>query len=147
MKGVISAVAIACLAAMPALAETGDVIGQVRTLKGSATILRDDAQLPAAVGLPLRRADVVRTGSPAAMGIVLADDTTISLGSASELQLKDYAFDPKEGRFACVMKVVKGSLVYLSGLIGKLAPQSVRMETPDATIAVRGTKLLVEVKE
>jgi hypothetical protein len=43
--------------------------------------------------------------------------------------------------------MAKGSFAYLSGLIGKLAPQSVEILIPDATIAVRGTKLLIDIKE
>jgi len=44
-------------------------------------------------------------------------------------------------------RMMKGSFAYLSGLIGKLAPDTVQLAIPDATIAVRGTKLLVEVHE
>lgn len=147
MKTLICGLCMSLLVAISAAAETTDVIGQIRTLKGSATVQRHDALLPAGVGVPLRQGDVIRTAAPGAVGIVLNDDTTIALGPNSELELKDYAFDPRQGTFASVMRIVKGSLVYLSGLIGKLAPQTVQVQTPDATIAVRGTKMLVEVKE
>jgi hypothetical protein len=93
------------------------------------------------------RGDVVRTGKDGSMGIVLTDDTTISLGPNSELAIKEYAFDPKEGKFALLARMAKGTFVYLSGVIAKLAPNSVHLEIPDATIAVRGTKLLIEVQE
>jgi hypothetical protein len=43
--------------------------------------------------------------------------------------------------------MLKGTAVYLSGIIGKLSPQSVRFETPNATIGIRGTKMLVKVDE
>ena len=59
--------------------------------------------------------------------------------------LKEYAFDPKEGKFSLVAQMVKGTFVYLTGLIGKLAPNTVKLVIPDATIAIRGTKLLVAV--
>jgi len=45
------------------------------------------------------------------------------------------------------MKMAKGTFSYLSGLIAKLAPDSVKLLIPDATIAVRGTKLLVDVQQ
>jgi hypothetical protein len=147
MKTMICGLCALLLMAAPVLAETSEVIGQIRTLKGSALVERNDIVLPAAVGMALHRGDLIRTGTPGAAGIVLTDDTTLSLGSGSELVMKDYAFDPKEGRFASVMRMVKGSLVYISGMIARLAPHTIEVQTPDAAIAVRGTKLLVEVRE
>ena len=131
----------------PAIGWSVESIGQIQTLQGSATVVRSTLNLPAKVGLPLQRGDMVRTAKPGAVGIILADDTTISLGPNSELALNDYQFAPKEGKFSLVARMAKGTFVYLSGLIGKLAPQAVQLLIPDATIAVRGTKLLVEVQE
>jgi len=39
----------------------------------------------------------------------------------------------------------KGTAVYLSGLISKLAPDSARFETPSASVGIRGTKFAVKV--
>ena len=77
----------------------------------------------------------------------MADDASLSLGPDSEITLKDYLFNPKEGKFAFVTRIAKGTFSYLSGIIGKLSPDSIRLEIPDATIAVRGTRLLVKVEE
>lgn len=131
----------------PATVFAVDTIGQVHTLKGTAAILRGTDTVTASVGTTLYRGDRVRTGKPGAVGIVLTDDTTISLGPNSELALKEYVFSPKEGKFQLAARMMKGSFAYLSGLIGKLAPDTVQLAIPDATIAVRGTKLLVEVHE
>lgn len=138
---------LALLCAAPARAEQADRIGRIRTLEGVASILRNGSSVPAAVGEAIHRGDVIRTGKPGAMGIVLNDDTTISLGSGSELAMTEFAFDPREGRFALVMRMAKGTFAYLAGLIGKLAPGTIQLQLPDATIAVRGTKLLVQVEE
>jgi hypothetical protein len=43
--------------------------------------------------------------------------------------------------------MVKGTFVYLSGLIAKLAQDAVQVLIPDAAIGIRGTKLLVHVEE
>lgn len=132
----------------PVWAETAaDTIGHIQTLQGQAFILRAGTTLPATTGAELRKLDLVRTGKPAAVGIVLTDDTTISLGSNSELSLNDYSFDPKQGKFALALRMVKGTFSYITGQIVKLAPDAAKVQTPDATIAVRGTKLLVEIKD
>jgi hypothetical protein len=139
---------LALLVSAPAVAEQpAEVIGHIQNIEGAASILRSGATLAGAAGAALYRGDLVRTGKPGAVGIVLTDDTTVSLGSNSELSLDDYAFDPKEGKFALVMKMIKGTFSYITGQIVKLAPDSAKVRTPDATIAVRGTKLLIQVGE
>lgn len=148
MRSVSCAFLIAILFAEPALAnQPADKIGHIQNLEGTATIVRDGAALVGAAGTALYRGDLVRTGKPGAVGIVLTDDTSISLGSGSELSLNDYAFEPKESKFALAIRMVKGTFSYISGQIVKLAPGSAQLQTPDATIAVRGTKLLIEIKE
>jgi hypothetical protein len=138
---------LALLCAAPARAEQAERIGRVRTLEGGASILRNGTSVPAAIGGDIHRGDVIRTGKPGAVGIVLNDDTTISLGSGSELEMVDFAFAPKEGRFALVARMAKGTFAFVSGLIGKLAPSTTQLRLPDATIAMRGTKLLIRIEE
>jgi hypothetical protein len=41
--------------------------------------------------------------------------------------------------------MVKGTFVYLSGVIGKLSPESIRLETPVGTIAIRGTRFAAKI--
>lgn len=122
-------------------------IGRIHRIQGEATLVRDGVTQAATIGTELLRSDRLRTGTPGAIGIVLTDDTTISLGSGSELDLEDHAFEPAQGRFAQVIGMLKGTFSYISGQIARLSPESVRLRTPDATIAVRGTKLLVEVSK
>lgn len=138
---------LALLSASPSPAQPIDTIGHIHTLTGTVSIIRGTVVLGAAVKTPLQRGDLIRTGKPGSVGIVLTDDTTISLGPNSELALTDYVFSPKEGRFSLVMRMMKGTFSYLSGLMAKLAPDSVKLGIPNATIAVRGTKLLVQVEE
>lgn len=147
MKSWLRGLFLALLCAAPAGAARGEQIGRVRTLDGAVSIQRNGTSVPAAVGGDVQRGDVIRTGKPGAVGIVLNDDTTISLGSRSELTMIDFAFEPKEGKFALVTRMAKGTFSYLAGLIGKLAPKTIQLQVPDATIAVRGTKLLICVED
>jgi hypothetical protein len=148
MKIAARAFLIAMLVAAPAFAQqAAEVIGHIQNAQGAVSIQRGGTTLPGAAGAALYRGDLVRTGKPGAAGIVLTDDTSISQGSNSELSLDDYAFDPQEGKFALVLRMIKGTFSYITGQIVKLAPESAHVHTPDATIAVRGTKLLIQVQE
>ncbi len=132
----------------PSYALSAVTIGHVHTLKGKAVISRGtQPDLPVSIGAAVNQGDLIRTLKGSAVGIVFTDDTVITLGPNSELVVKDYDFTPKQGKFSLLVRMVKGTFVYLSGLIGKLAPDSIRLETPDAFIGIRGTKILVEVKE
>ena len=150
LAAAVSVLAPAAIGARPADIQkdqpTGEVIGSVRTVKGDARIVRAGQRLPAEIGTRLLLHDVLETGASASLGVVLRDETAIALGPGSELALKDFAFKPAEGLFASVVAMVKGTLVYITGRIAKLAPGTVKVETPVGVAAIRGTKLLIEVK-
>ena len=135
------------LLAAPVLAGPAAMIGHVQNLQGTVSVIRSGVAMPATAGMSLVRDDVIRTGKPGAIGVVLNDDTTISLGPGSELALNRYDFDPDAGKFGLAMRLVRGTFSFITGLIGKLAPDSVELAIPDATIAVRGTNLLVEIED
>lgn len=147
MKISFSILLVLSLICSEAIAQPTEKVGQIRTLEGAVSIQRESLTLAATVSDPIYPGDLIRTGKPGLVGIVLTDNTTISLGSNSELSMSEYAFEPKEGKFGMVMRMVKGTFAYASGLIGKLAPEATQLKIPDATIAVRGTKLLIEIKE
>jgi hypothetical protein len=120
-------------------------IGLVKTTTGEASILRDGRLAAAQPGYPLLQGDVLLTGPKGTMGVILRDDTILSLGSSTETRLEQFAFEPAEHKLGMVVRVAKGLIGYLSGRISKLAPGSVRLETPVATLGVRGTYLYARI--
>jgi len=122
-------------------------VGIIKSLEGKAAILRDGRQIEAKIGDTLNVGDTVTTDTSGSAGIMLEDDTLISLGPGSSLELDDFSFEPQNGLFAVAIKLIKGSFAYMSGIIGRLAPEKIRIETPDAVIAVHGTRFLVSVEE
>jgi hypothetical protein len=75
----------------------------------------------------------------------MMDDTRISLGPASEVRLERYVFAPAEGGLGMVLNFVRGVAAYVSGRMAKLAPDSIRLETPAAIVGVRGTTVAIRV--
>jgi hypothetical protein len=132
--------------ASTALADT-TVAGFIKTVEGSGRIVRAETSMPARVGDVLHVSDAVTTEEKSSIGIMLEDDTLLSLGPNSRLELGDFAFAPQEEKFAVAIRLLKGSFGYMSGVIARLAPDKVRIETPDAVIAVHGTRFLVKVEE
>lgn len=136
---------VICVAAAPALAQERPVAGRIKVASGSAFLVRDGAQVPAQVGQIVFESDSVRTGADGKLGVTLNDDTRLSLGPNSELKLERFTYAPAESGFGLVLRFVRGAATYVSGRIAKLAPDSIRLETPAAIIGVRGTTLAINV--
>ena len=119
--------------------------GHVKTVSGTAFIVRNNATVPAKPGDAVFATDALRTGTDGAVGVTLRDDTRISLGPASEVRIDRYVYAPGEGGLGMVLKFVRGAAVYVSGRIAKLAPDSIRLEAPAAIVGVRGTTVAVRV--
>jgi len=122
-------------------------IGVVRNSAGSVTVTRGGNVLPAAPGTRLQVGDTLGTGPDGSLGVILRDNSCLSLGPSSSLVLQDFLFSPYEGKFSLLVRFSKGTMAYLSGLIGKLAPEKARFETPTATIGIRGTHFAVKAGE
>jgi hypothetical protein len=122
-------------------------VGIVQKAIGVATVVRQGKTITAAAGLEIWENDTLRTGSNGYMGVVFNDETLLSLGPGSVLVVDKFMFVPKQGKFSIVLKMIKGTAAYVSGLIAKLAPESAYFETPTASIGIRGTKFVVKVED
>ena len=136
---------VAALVVIPA-AYAADEVGRIKVAEGEVSLLRGNTQVPATAGDKVEKADVLTTGQNGKMGLILGDDTVITLGPSSEFSVAEYQFSPRENKLSLVGKMAKGTCSFLSGIIAKLSPESARIETPDATIGIRGTRLLIEVQ-
>src|SRR4029450_4624087 len=121
---------ILLLIASPALAAQPTAARRGTVAPGSVFIVRDNAPIRAQIGQMVFEADRLRTGNDGSIGITLKDDTRVSLGPNSELILKRVVYAPAEGGLSLVIQFVRGVSAYVSGQIAKLAPDSVRLETP-----------------
>ena len=133
-------------ATTPALAQQRPPAGRIKLASGAAFVVRDGKSIPARAGQLLLEADALRTGADGRLGITLKDDTRVSLGPGSEVRLERFVYAPAEGSLALALKFVRGAAAYVSGRIAKLAPDSIRLETPAAIIGVRGTTLAIRVQ-
>jgi hypothetical protein len=136
---------VLCSLAAPVFAQDRPVAGRIKVSTGSVFVVRDGAQIPAQVGQVVYEADGLQTGADGKIGVTLNDDTRLSLGPNSEMKLERFTFQPADSGFGLVLKFVKGAATYVSGRIAKLAPDSIRLETPAAIIGVRGTTLAINV--
>lgn len=126
------------------MAATPEHAGIVKTLAGDVVIVRNDKVIKAAQNMKLMQGDVVSTGSGGKVGLILEDDTVISMGSNSRISIESFMFQPSEKKLSLIARFFKGTASFISGQIAKLAPDKVRVETPHATVGMRGTHFLVK---
>jgi hypothetical protein len=111
------------------------------------SIVRKSATLAASKGSGVEADDNVRT-TAGKVGITFTDNTRVQINENSKLVIDSFVFDPnnkKGGKLA--MKVAMGTVRYASGAVAHNNPDSVKLTTPTATIAVRGTDFTMTVDE
>lgn len=84
--------------------------------------------------------DVLTTAQETYARIKFLDQAEIVMRPGSQLAVEDYAFDEgKPDSDSAALKLTKGGLRAVTGLLGKRNRDAVRISTPTATIGIRGT--------
>jgi hypothetical protein len=90
--------------------------------------------------------DEVKTARGKA-GITFADNTQVQVNENSRLVIDDFVYDPKKDTGKLALNMASGTVRYASGAIAHKDPSKVAINTPTATIAVRGTDFTATVDE
>jgi len=121
-------------------------VGKVTEQTGPTEIVRNKKSIPSAVNTGVEMNDTIVTAKAKAK-LTFEDNTTVNITEQSKLVVDDFVYDPKKGSGKLAMKVVMGTARYASGQIAKTNPQQVAINTPTATVAVRGTDFSMTVDE
>lgn len=140
----IVALLFALLIASPALGQAPAPAGRIKLAAGMAFVVHEGQRIPATVGIPVYEQDSLATGADGRVGITLRDDTRLSIGPQTTIEIRRFVYAQSDSQFSFVLTVVRGVVAYVSGRIAKLSPDAVRLETPSAIIGVRGTRLVIE---
>jgi len=81
------------------------------------------------------------------IGITFDDQTRVQVNENSKLVIDDFVYDPKKGSGKVALNMALGTVRYASGQIAKNNPQAVNINTPSATVSVRGTDFTATVDE
>jgi hypothetical protein len=120
-------------------------IGSVTEASGTAIIKRGKDTIQVAKGTLVETNDKVETKN-GKVKIVFKDDTNVTVTESSSLIIDDFVYDPKSGAGKLGLKAAAGTVRYVSGSIAK-DPKNVKINTPTAAIAVRGTDFVMAVSE
>ena len=112
-----------------------------------ATIERNKSKIDGKKGTGVEMQDLLKTGE-GKLGITFVDNTTVQMTENSKLIIDEFVYDPNQkdaGKLA--IKITSGTARYASGQIAKNDPSKVKINTPTATVSVRGTDFTATVGE
>ena len=143
MKTVIIFLSLLVLSTTQGLASIGDVIEQ----KGNSMIERQGGEeLAVDQGTGVESYDTVKTAN-GRTAIQFVDDTRVDVTEHSKLLIDEFVYDPNTKTGTLSIKAALGTVRYASGQIAKNSRQNIKIKTPTATIAVRGTDFSMSVDE
>ncbi|MGF6307469.1 VCBS repeat-containing protein [Bradyrhizobium sp. i1.8.4] len=124
-------------------AEPAKVIGHVTKLTGSATAIRNGVAIVLNQGDNVNKGDVVQSGGDSTLGITFIDGTVFGLGPNAKMVLNEMIYDPNGSSNSSLMSLVSGTISFVAGATAKHG--DMKVDTPVATMGIRGTAVLVEI--
>ena len=119
------------------------VIGHVTKLAGNATAIRNGVSIILNQGDNVHKGDVVQSGSDSTLGITFIDGTVFGLASNAKMVLNEMIYDPNGSDNKSLLSLVQGTISFVAGATAKKG--DMKVDTPVATMGIRGTAVLVEI--
>ncbi|MCA1495358.1 FecR domain-containing protein [Bradyrhizobium sp. NBAIM14] len=120
-------------------------IGNVATVTGIATVIRDKNSYPLRVRDDIYLNDIVQTSSNSALGITFNDATTFNLSASAKITIDNYVYDDGGKQNSAIFDVGKGTVAFVAAAVAKTG--DMKITTPTATLGIRGTTGVVDVPE
>lgn len=120
-------------------------IGTIKTLTGDVSIDRGTDKVQAKLGDAIFAMDVITTADKSSVGLLMHDDARISMGPKTVMTMDQFSFDPVSHEGSADVSVKHGTLSVIAGKMTEKTPGALKVRTPAAILAVRGTEFSVKV--
>lgn len=131
--------------AAPAAEPVEEPIGNVATVTGIATVIRNKNSIALKVRDDIYLNDTVQTASSSTLSITFNDSTTFNLSASSKITIDNYVYEDGGKQNAAIFDVGKGTVAFVAAAVAKTGDMTIT--TPTATLGIRGTTGVVEVPE
>jgi hypothetical protein len=121
-------------------------IGDISELNGSAQIVRNKTSNTAALKLGIQTNDEAITKN-GRMAITFLDTSTVRLTEHSQLVVDEYIYDPDPSKSKMSLNFALGTARFITGNLNRIDKQNIKLSTPTANIAIRGTDFTATVDE
>lgn len=129
-----------------ALAHAAQVAGTVVNLSGPLLAKKADGTVKVlSVKSAVEQGDTLVTEKDAYARIRFIDNSEITLRPNSQMKIDSFSFEEdKQEKDSATFSLVKGGLRAVTGTLGKRSKERVGVNTPTATIGIRGTIFVAE---
>ncbi len=126
---------------------TAGQIGQVDTLQGNATVIRDKTTTAVVLRVndPIFKNDTLATAANSTLGVTFDDQTTFSLSANTRIVINEFVYAEGGAANAAVFNVAAGTAAFVAALVAKTG--TMKITTPVATLGIRGTTGVIDVPE
>src|SRR5579872_2530517 len=124
-------------------ASSDEPIGNVATLTGTASVVRNQATLALKLKDDIYLNDVVVTFKDSTLGITFNDETTFNLTANASIAIDNYVYEDGGKQNSALFDVTKGTVAFVASAVARSG--DMKITTPTATLGIRGTTGLVEV--
>lgn len=135
------AVAAMLVLSLPVAAQTQETAGQVQVVVGAAQLIDLSGKArPIERGAEIRQGDRIVTEDGALVQMKMTDGALVSVRTNTDVTVEKYKHDEKSAQNSnMLLKLARGALRSITGLIGGSNPDAYKIVTPTATIGIRGT--------
>jgi len=81
------------------------------------------------------------------MAITFLDESTVKLTEHSQLLIDEYIYDPDPSKAKMALTFGLGTARFITGNLNRIDKQNIKLKTPTANIAIRGTDFTATVDE
>ena len=129
-------------AGTPVMADLDTTVGNTLVVVRTVTGTMEDDKRILKFQDDVYHNELISTEEESATQITFLDESTISLGADSSIVLDQFVYDPDPSNSSFVITITQGALRFTSGV---LPNEAYKIQTPVATIGIRGTIIDVVV--
>jgi len=147
MKALSSIAVILALCGPAASAPALEPAGFVAAVRAPAHLERAGQPIEARVGLQIQQGDVLATGPKGRLKVLLSDDSVVSLGTSSRVELTRYRFAPAAHERSTRLMLTGGLVRALVQKLVSDTPADFEARTRTAVAGVRGTEFALRAQD
>lgn len=122
---------------------TDTAIGSVAALQGGASVTHNNAVSALKLSDAIFKGDVLQTGSDGTLSVTFDDATTFTLKPNARITIDSFVYQEGGADNAAVFDILRGTVAFVASEVAKTG--DMKIDTPTATLGIRGTTGLVEV--
>ena len=121
-------------------------IGSVTDVFGVAAVFREAQENEASLDFGIESYDDVRTAA-GRIELQFLDDSILKLTEHSEIVIDEFVYDPDPTKSKLALNFASGTARFITGALGTIDKDNIKITTPTAEIAIRGTDFTATVDE